>query len=237
MKHIVLPVTAAALVAGLLGGCDNQKPDTQFSPEMASFANEFDFDPLLGPVKSFTQTVITSGGSVDRRVSATLSPQGCIETLSLEDFTRDSEASLVLDGNFYRDAQSNEPRISTQGTCQLADIPATGLRYITNDSDFIIGASAKDLEIAYSYDKEGFPIGRIARQANDVLTTESQPLKDAKGKLDYQATMKENDRLLSRAEQRCEYDRHRNPTSCSLVIEPAGKAAIKYSIENTIDYY
>lgn len=35
----------------VLAGCDNAKGPDSFTPEMASFSNEFDFDPLRGPVR------------------------------------------------------------------------------------------------------------------------------------------------------------------------------------------
>ncbi|VTN09267.1 lipoprotein [Raoultella terrigena] len=34
-----------------LSACDNQSAPQAFTPEMASFSNEFEFDPLRGPVK------------------------------------------------------------------------------------------------------------------------------------------------------------------------------------------
>jgi hypothetical protein len=51
-KYAVITLLATALV-----GCDNNSAPLSFTPEMASFSNEFDFDPLRGPVKDFTQTL------------------------------------------------------------------------------------------------------------------------------------------------------------------------------------
>ncbi|HEP0987969.1 TPA: YnfC family lipoprotein, partial [Enterobacter ludwigii] len=42
---------AITLLAATLVGCDNSSAPLSFTPEMASFSNEFDFDPLRGPVK------------------------------------------------------------------------------------------------------------------------------------------------------------------------------------------
>ncbi|WP_250552845.1 YnfC family lipoprotein, partial [Escherichia coli] len=47
MKYKLLP----CLLAILLTGCDRTEVTLSFTPEMASFSNEFDFDPLRGPVK------------------------------------------------------------------------------------------------------------------------------------------------------------------------------------------
>jgi hypothetical protein len=44
----------------VLSACDAQKSPEAFTPEMASFSNEFEFDPLRGPVKDFSQTLLTN---------------------------------------------------------------------------------------------------------------------------------------------------------------------------------
>ncbi len=49
-----------------------EKPEA-FTPEMASFSNEFEFDPLRGPVKDFSQTLFDEHDEVVKRVSASLS--------------------------------------------------------------------------------------------------------------------------------------------------------------------
>lgn len=224
-------------LALLAEGCDNASPQTHYSPEMASFANEFDFDPLSGPVKSFTQTVLTSAGIAERRVIARLSRQGCFESLALENYGDETQAILVLDGNFYRDAHDNEPRIRTQGTCQLGAIPATGLTYTTDNADYVVGASAPEVEIAYQYDKDGFPFGRTVRHEQDTVIIHSKPLKNAQGKLDYQSRQSLNGIIVTEATQRCQYDNYLNPQSCELTITPLNKPATRYTIENSIDYY
>lgn len=53
---------AITLLAATLVGCDNNSAPLSYTPEMASFSNEFDFDPLRGPVKDFTQTLFNDKG-------------------------------------------------------------------------------------------------------------------------------------------------------------------------------
>jgi hypothetical protein len=60
----------------VLGACDAQKSPEAFTPEMASFSNEFEFDPLRGPVKDFSQTLFDEHDEVVKRVSASLSREG-----------------------------------------------------------------------------------------------------------------------------------------------------------------
>ncbi|MGE9804849.1 YnfC family lipoprotein, partial [Escherichia coli] len=50
--------TLLGFLCVVLVGCDNAKGLVSFTPEMASFSNEFDFDPLRGPVKDFSQTLL-----------------------------------------------------------------------------------------------------------------------------------------------------------------------------------
>ena len=72
VKYKLLP----CLLAIFLTGCDRTEVTLSFTPEMASFSNEFDFDPLRGPVKDFTQTLMDEQGEVTKRVSGTLSEEG-----------------------------------------------------------------------------------------------------------------------------------------------------------------
>ncbi len=58
VKYKLLP----CLLAIFLTGCDRTEVTLSFTPEMASFSNEFDFDPLRGPVKDFTQTLMDEQG-------------------------------------------------------------------------------------------------------------------------------------------------------------------------------
>ncbi|RCC58669.1 hypothetical protein C6B16_08745 [Escherichia coli] len=81
MKYKLLP----CLLAIFLTGCDRTEVTLSFTPEMASFSNEFDFDPLRGPVKDFTQTLMDEQGEVTKRVSGTLSEEGCFDSLELLD--------------------------------------------------------------------------------------------------------------------------------------------------------
>ena len=80
-KYAAITLPAATLV-----GCDNSSAPLSFTPEMASFSNEFDFDPLRGPVKDFTQTLFNEKGEVSKRVTGTVSTEGCFDTLELHDW-------------------------------------------------------------------------------------------------------------------------------------------------------
>ncbi|MGC6744538.1 YnfC family lipoprotein [Escherichia coli] len=46
------------------------------------------FDPLRGPVKDFTQTLMDEQGEVTKRVSGTLSEEGCFDSLELLDLEK-----------------------------------------------------------------------------------------------------------------------------------------------------
>ncbi|MGK7310595.1 YnfC family lipoprotein, partial [Salmonella enterica] len=60
-----------------LAGSDNAKSPESSTPEMASFSNEFDFDPFRGPVKDFSPTLMSENGEVANQVTGTLSQEGC----------------------------------------------------------------------------------------------------------------------------------------------------------------
>jgi uncharacterized lipoprotein YajG len=112
-----------ALVA-TLAGCDDNKGPVSFTPEMASFSNEFDFDPLRGPVKDFSQTLLNEKGEVSKRVSGTMSKEGCFDSLELHDLENNTGVSLVLNANYYLDADTQEKRLRLQGNASWRNSPA-----------------------------------------------------------------------------------------------------------------
>ena len=107
---------AITLLATVLVGCDNNTAPLSFTPEMASFSNEFDFDPLRGPVKDFTQTLFNDKGEVSKRVTGTMSTEGCFDTLELHDLDANTGVALVLDANygFVVAAHSKEMEVKYQ---------------------------------------------------------------------------------------------------------------------------
>ena len=86
MKKVIL----LASVMTLLSGCEKNDTPAAFTPEMASFSNEFDFDPLRGPVKDFSQTLLNEKGEVAKRVSAQVSPEGCFDMLEFHNIEDDT---------------------------------------------------------------------------------------------------------------------------------------------------
>ena len=224
----------------LLVGCDNGTVPLSFTPEMASFSNEFDFDPLRGPVKDFSQTLLNEKGEVAKRVNGTLSEEGCFDSLELHDLENNTGVALVLDANFYRDAETLEKKVRLQGKCQLAALPSAGVVWDTDDNGFVVAATGKEMKVQYRYDAEGYPLGKTTVSKDQTLSVSAKPSTDPRKKLDYTAVSLLNDRPLGNVKQTCDYDRHANPTDCTLVIvDESVKPAVEhnYTIKNTIDYY
>lgn len=236
VKRAFMMISALWLIAG----CDGSSTPQAFTPEMASFSNEFDFDPLRGPVKDFSQTLMNDKGEVAKRVTGTLSQEGCFDTLEFHDLESNTGAALVLNANFYLDAVSQEKRVKLQGKCQLAELPSAGIVYDTNDGGFVVKARGKEATIDYRYDAEGYPLGKTTVAKASRFSVDATASGDARKKLDYTAVSTLNDKTLSRAKQRCDYDRHFNPVSCTLEITDESASPPvhhHYTIKNTIDYY
>ena len=234
-KYAVMTLLATALV-----GCDNASAPLSFSPEMASFSNEFDFDPLRGPVKDFTQTLLNDKGEVSKRVTGTVSTEGCFDTLELHDLEANTGVALVLDANYYLDAETQQRKVKLQGKCQLAELPAAGVTWDTDDNGFVVAAHGKEMEVKYRYDAEGYPLGKTTVSGERHLSVQATPSKDVRKKLDYTAISLLNDKPLGHVKQSCDYDRHNNPVTCQLLItDDSVKPAVerKYTIKNSIDYY
>lgn len=224
----------------LLNGCDNTDSPAAFSPEMASFSNEFDFDPLRGPVKDFSQTLMNDKGDVAKRVSGQLSEEGCFDVLEFHDVENNTGATLVLDANYYVDGVTQEKRVRLQGKCQLAEFPSAGVTWETNDDGFVVKALSKEREVNYQYDSEGYPLGKTAQTEGKTLSIMSTPSDDPRKKLDYTSVSLLNKQPVGNVKQRCDYDRHDNPVSCDLdVVDMSVKpaATLHYTIKNVIEYY
>lgn len=236
MKKLIL--LASALV--VLSGCDNNTTPAAFTPEMASFSNEFDFDPLRGPVKDFSQTLLNEKGEVAKRVSAQLSPEGCFDMLEFHNIEQDTGALLVLNANYYLDGVTHEKRVRLQGKCQLAEFPSAGVKWETDDNGFVVKALGKDSEVDYRYDNEGYPLGKVSTLKGVTLSVISTPSQDSRKKLDYTAVSMLNKQPAGNVTQSCDYDRHDNPVSCELeVVDQSVKPSVtqRYTIKNTIEYY
>nr|WP_263449856.1 YnfC family lipoprotein [Klebsiella variicola] len=224
----------------LLTACDRQSAPEAFTPEMASFSNEFEFDPLRGPVKDFSQTLLDEHDVVVKKVSAQLSKEGCFDLLTLEDVENNTGATLLLDANYYVDGRTHEKRLRLQGKCQLAEMPATGVGWETDDNGFIIRARGKETTATYRYDSDGYPLGKTTTAKEEQFTVASTPSKDPRKKMDYTAISTFNERTLGTVRQTCDYDRHDNPLSCELqVIDESVQPPLTrhYTIKNRIDYY
>ena len=236
MKRLLL-LTAISIV---LNGCNSDDKPAAFSPEMASFSNEFDFDPLRGPVKDFSQTLLNSKGEVAKRVSAQLSQEGCFDVLEFHDLESNTGATLVLDANYYVDGATQEKRVRLQGKCQLAEFPAAGVAWETNDDGFVVKSLSEDREVDYRYDSEGYPLGKTSLTKNNTLVVMATPSDDPRKKLDYTAVNLLNKQPVGNVKQSCDYDRHDNPVSCDLeVVDMSVQPVVtqRYTVKNVIEYY
>lgn len=234
-KIIILSVLAVSIT-----GCDNQNITLTYTPEMASFSNEFDFDPLRGPVKNFTQTLINQKGEAIKRVAGLVSEEGCFNGLEFHDLENNTGASLVLNANYYIDASSQQRRVKLQGKCQLAELLQAAVTYDTDDKGFVVAAHSDKTSIAYRYDADGFPLGKSARSNDEILNITSKTGSDLKKKLDYTSETTLNGKAIVTTKQTCDYDRHFNPLECVLNITDESVSppkVVNFTIKNSIDYY
>ena len=236
MKRLLLLTPLIALLAA----CDKNDSPEAFSPEMPSFSNEFDFDPLRGPVKDFSQTLMNEKGEVAKRVSGQMSEEGCFDVLEFHDLENNTGATLVLDANYYVDGMTQEKRVRLQGKCQLAELPSAGVAWETNDDGFVVKSLSKEREVNYQYDSEGYPLGKTSLTKGNTLAILSTPSDDPRKKLDYTSVSLLNKQPVGNVKRSCDYDRHANPVSCDLeVIDMSVNPAVtlRYTIKNVIEYY
>ena len=228
------------LAVGALSACDEKGAPQAFTPEMASFSNEFEFDPLRGPVKAFSQTLYDEHDQVVKWVKGRLSSEGCFDLLAFEDLENKTGAALVLDANYYLDAQSHEKRLRVQGKCQLAEMPSAGVSWETDEHGFVVTARGKESTATYRYDREGYPLGKTTTAKGERFTVASTPSSDPRKTRAYTAVSSCHARTLGIVSETCDYDRHDNPVSCELqVVDDSVQPSLTrhYTIKSTIEYY
>lgn len=234
-------LSGLTLLCGLvLSACDNGsgKP-AAYTPEMASFANEFDFDPLRGPVRQFRQTLLNDQGEVRKMVTGTLNREGCFDALEFHDIDNNTGAALVREHDVLLDAFTREPRISLEGRCQLAQLPSVGLVYETDSRGFVTGAKSADVKVSYRYDSDGYPLGKITHAGSDTFAVSTSATHRDK-KLNGQVINVLNGQTVTTVRQSCDYDARYNPLTCELEVRDRSAkppTVAHYSIKNNIEYY
>lgn len=226
------------LLALCLVGCDdgNSRSDI-WSPQMASFASEFDFDPLRGPVRDFSETVIDSQGETVRHVSARLSRDGCFDSLEFHDLNNDRHASLQRQADMLVDADSGALRVLLQGHCQLGALPSESIDYRQDRRGFVTSAHGPRLTIQYRYDEQGYPLGSIVHE-NGERRVQTLSVGGGDRKADYRLVSERNGRQIAATRQRCDYDSFGNPTTCRVVSRDLRTGVgERYIITNRIGYY
>jgi hypothetical protein len=229
---------AITLLAATLVGCDNSSAPLSFTPEMASFSNEFDFDAAR-PGERLTQTLFNEKGEVSKRVTGTVSTEGCFDTWSCTTW-RPIPAWRWCWMPITTLMRNPAAKVKLQGKCQLAELPSAGITWDTDDNGFVVAAHGKEMEVKYRYDADGYPLGKTTVSGDQHLSVQSTPSKDVRKRMDYSAVSMLNDKPLGNVKQSCDYDRHNNPVSCDLTItDDSVKPAVehKYTIKNTIEYY
>ncbi|WP_249226255.1 YnfC family lipoprotein [Entomohabitans teleogrylli] len=228
------------LLSALLAGCDKPAKPEALTPEMASFSNIFNFDPLRGPVKAFTQRMINQENEVEHQIGGVLSAEGCFERLAVDDRQENTGVALVLNANYYLDEATGEKRIRLRGKCQLAEIVADATQFDTDERDFVVASRNGEVARSWRYDTEGYTVGEKMRADGYTLLTVIVPNKDPRQKLNYTATSRLDNNPIGQTTQQCEYDRYYNPVSCVLTVTDSSQTPTqqqRYQIKNTIEYY
>jgi len=78
-----------------------------------------------------------------------MSTEGCFDTLELHDLDANTGVALVLEANYYVDAQTHQQKVKMQGKCQLAELPSAGLTWDTDDNRFVVPPHSKQMEVKY----------------------------------------------------------------------------------------
>ena len=98
-----------------------------------------------------------------------LSSEGCFDLLAFEDLENKTGAALVLDANYYLDAQSHEKRLRARANASWRKCPRRACRGKTDEHGFVVTARGKENIATYRYDKEGYPLGKTTTAKGERL--------------------------------------------------------------------
>ncbi len=156
-------------------------------------------------------------GEVTKRVSGTLSEEGCFDSLELLDLENNTVVALVLDANYYRDvAETLEKRVRLQGKCRLTELPSAGVSWETSGHGWWLKPAANKCRwnIAMMIRVIRWVKPRKVTTKHYLSAPRHQRIRSKK--LDYTAVTLLNNQRVGNVKQSCEYDSHANPVDCQL---------------------
>ncbi|EKN3986320.1 YnfC family lipoprotein [Yersinia enterocolitica] len=215
MKRI-LSVSILVLV---LGACDRNNKPLIFTPNFASNSNIFGFDPLQGPVKSFTQTVIDEKGKMIADYHSDIDKNGCFTTINARIPRLITDIFLVKDGKYYVNAKTKDKVFVINDNCTISQSVSGNEKYLMNDKGFITEVQWIVLGMKvnhYDYDENGFPLTQFTYTKTMMMKSVNEFNTEADKPFNYASKGYDNGIHSHSLARDCTIDSHRNPISCRV---------------------
>lgn len=103
----------------------------------------------------------------------------------LYDLENNMELVFVLDVNYYWDVQMLEKKVQLQGKCQLVVLFLVGVIWEMDDNGFVVLVMGKEMKVEYCYDSEGYLLGKIIINLQNMFFVMVKFFVDLCKKLDY----------------------------------------------------
>lgn len=199
----------------------------QYNPVIFNLSTLLDFNPVKGPVKSLQTTVDNSDGNQVYRMAMTLEPNGCIQSLDVEDMSQKFTLHVVKKADALSGEYSGQPVTFTlDKKCNIAakKVGEDVTHYTHYPNGMIKDIVYKGMTLAsHFYDKQNnlikvefYMSGKVA-SANTIVYRDSEHRP-----VDYALKNQSVYAAGYTASSQCEYAQNSVPTLCHIAIIPEG---------------
>lgn len=215
-----------------------------FSPIIASFSNELDFDALRGHVRRFEQTLYDNNHLPLMMARGEFDISGCPTRYERIDNITEKQFVLVRDSTNRALVSPLDPaqQIHLNSHCQIASTQGKDaiVRQYVYRHDLLV--KIKDVRDGYVYKEyfytpEAMPKIVVWYSDNNDVLMLTEPKKRLSNPWDFVTQGYDNGHLVYQTFKKCHYDKYANPTGCALIIDNPGEGQTIQEIRYSITYY
>ncbi|AFJ46130.1 YnfC family lipoprotein [Shimwellia blattae] len=223
------------------------KPEP-FSPVMASFSNELEFDALRGKVKSFEQALYDSGDTPVMLARGEFDTRGCLMRYEKIDGVNNGKIKLTRNvaDNTLISAYDKQRVIHLNDRCEVVSTDAKGddaKDYIYDARGFLVKVKGhKDAWVykEYFYTPEGMPKSVVYYGDEKDFLIITEPKKKLSEQWDFITEGLDDGKPVFQSVKKCLYDDRYNPTVCYLITAVVENGVQKKRVEQIhyiVKYY
>lgn len=217
----------------------------KYIPSLYNFSVMYDFNPVKGKVKELTTHIISKDQGYDYKINVSLTPDGCIQSLTRTGKYAYGEAHLTKQGQQLTGTANNSPvAYALDEHCNLTGMSDKygKTTYRTNKAGFIVETTLNDRRFSsHTYNDNGSLVrAEFYMYDGTVLPTEVTYKDEVMKPFDAEIKTLSPVGGSYYARNVCQYDKNQVPVKCSAFITETkdGVAKEREDISSTeVVYY